>query len=314
MSDSRLRPVLSIGECMVELARGDDGRFDLACGGDTFNMAVYLARAGCQVDYGTALGDDPYSSRIIAAARSEGVGTGLIEIMRDRSAGLYLIETNAAGERTFHYWRDQSPARDLFEPGHGGTIVRAMSEAGVVLFSGITLSLYSARGLDRFADALVMARARGARIVMDGNYRPRGWRGDLERARTTFDRFWRLADLALPTLEDEAMLWGTPTPSGVIERLRGLGVREIVVKLGEDGAFAAEDAAMSPFHVPVPSKVTAVDTSAAGDSFNAAYLAQRLKGANVNDAVIAGHRLAGIVVQHRGAIAPREATEVAFDR
>src|SRR2546421_217882 len=50
--------VIAVGEVMVELARGGDGRFGMACGGDTFNTAVYLARAGLDVSYATALGDD----------------------------------------------------------------------------------------------------------------------------------------------------------------------------------------------------------------------------------------------------------------
>src|SRR5437016_4378435 len=59
MSEQRTR-VVAIGEVMIEMARGSDGRFGMACGGDTFNTAVYLARAGIDVSYATALGDDPY--------------------------------------------------------------------------------------------------------------------------------------------------------------------------------------------------------------------------------------------------------------
>ena len=106
--------VIAIGECMVELARGSDGRFGLAYGGDTFNTAVYMARGGVDVGYATALGDDPYSAGILALAETERVGTSLIEIMAGRMPGLYVIETTPEGERTFRYWRDAAAARDLF--------------------------------------------------------------------------------------------------------------------------------------------------------------------------------------------------------
>jgi 2-dehydro-3-deoxygluconokinase len=106
--------VVTVGECMVELARGSDGRFGLAYGGDTFNTAAYLARAGVPVSYATAVGDDPYSAGILELARQEGVGTDLVVILKGRMPGLYLIETNS-GERTFWYWRDRAAARDLFE-------------------------------------------------------------------------------------------------------------------------------------------------------------------------------------------------------
>jgi 2-dehydro-3-deoxygluconokinase len=78
--------------------------------------------------------------------------------------------------------------------------------------------------------------------------------------------------------------------------------------MGAEGAVVSEAPGVPEVVVPVPERVVAVDTSAAGDSFNAGYLASRMKGSPAYAAVLAGHRLAGVVVQHRGAIAPREAT------
>ena len=103
--------VVSVGECMVELARGPDGRFGLAYGGDTFNAAVYMARSGAEVAYATALGDDAYSDGIRALAQAEGVAGDLIATKPGRMPGLYMIETAASGERSFAYWRDRAPAR-----------------------------------------------------------------------------------------------------------------------------------------------------------------------------------------------------------
>ena len=107
--------VICVGEVMVEFARGSDGRFGFGCGGDTFNTAVYLARAGIDVAYATALGDDPYSDGMMALAAAEGVNGDLVLRVPGRLPGLYLIETDARGERQFYYWRDTSPARELFE-------------------------------------------------------------------------------------------------------------------------------------------------------------------------------------------------------
>lgn len=298
---------IAIGECMVELSRGPDGRFGLAYGGDTFNTAVYLARAGVPTTYATALGDDPYSASILDLAASEGVATDLIPRVAGRMPGLYLIETNAAGERTFHYWRDRSPARELFEGRGGEKIADAMAAAGLVYVSGITLSLYSAPGLDRLEAALADARAAGARIAMDGNYRPRGWHGDRERARAVMARFWRLADIGLPTFDDETMLWDDVSPATTIVRLQSFGLEEIAIKCGGEGAIVAAGDGATAETVPVPAPVDPIDTTAAGDSFNAAYLAARRLGRSPREAALAGHRLAAVVIRHRGAIAPREA-------
>src|SRR5829696_8582438 len=121
MNDKR-NGVVCVGEVMVELARGSDGRFSLGSGGDTFNTAIYLARAGIGVSYATALGDDPYSDQILALATAESVGSDLVVRVPGRLPGLYIIETDENGERRFHYWRDNSPARELFELSDWGRI------------------------------------------------------------------------------------------------------------------------------------------------------------------------------------------------
>jgi 2-dehydro-3-deoxygluconokinase len=298
--------VVSVGECMVELTRGSDGQFGLAYGGDTFNTAVYMARAGANIAYATALGDDPYSDGIRAAAVAEGVGCDLMGRLPGRMPGLYMIETTPAGERSFWYWRDRAAARDLFDGQHAADAVAGISAARLVYFSGVTLSLYNSVSLDVFAVALDQARANGATVAMDSNYRPRGWGGDIERARATFTRFWRLADIAMPTFDDEQALWNDPTPQATADRLSALGPAEIVVKNGSGGAIVRD--ANTETHVACPRAVEPIDTTAAGDSFNAGFLTRRLSGDDPAKAAEFGHRLAGIVIQHRGAIVPKSAT------
>lgn len=304
MSEPRNR-VVSIGEVMVELSRGPDGRYGLAFGGDTFNTAVYLARAGVEVSYATALGDDPYSDGIVALAAAEGVGHDLIQRLPGRMPGLYMIETDAQGERRFFYWRDTSPARDLFELPQWNQIAEALIGAKLVYFSGITLSLYSNAGVGRFLAVLELARQQGVKVAFDGNYRPRNWRGDIGRTRAVFNEALKRVDIALPTFEDEAMLWGDANPDATVARLQAFGIGEIVVKNGPSGAVVAAGGEREL--VPCPEVVVPVDTTAAGDSFNAAYLAARLGGNAPVAAATSAHALAGAVIRHRGAIMPRSA-------
>jgi 2-dehydro-3-deoxygluconokinase len=298
--------LVSIGECMIELSRQPDGRFSLAYGGDTFNTAVYAARLGLSASYAMALGDDPYSDGIIAAGAAESVDMTAIPRLKGRVPGLYIIETDARGERSFFYWRDAAPARVLFELPERQTVVDAMTRARLVYFSGITLSLYGEAGLDAFEAALRAAKAAGARIAFDGNFRPRGWRHDLDRARTVFARFLPMVDIALPTFDDEQALWGDATPPATLDRLSGLGIATVAVKNGREGALVSGQG--QTVAVPVPRQVQPVDTTAAGDSFNAAFLAALLRGATPAAAARFGHDLAAIVIGHRGAIVPRDAT------
>jgi 2-dehydro-3-deoxygluconokinase len=302
MSESTAR-VVTIGEVMIEMTRGNDARYSLGYGGDTFNTAVYLARAGVPVAYATALSDDPYSDGALAFAGAEGVATDLILRPAGRMPGLYLIETDAAGERRFYYWRDTSPARDLFELAEWPRIAENLVSSRLIYFSGITLSLYSNIGLGRFLAVLEMAREKGVKIAFDGNYRPRGWKGDLPRTRTVFMEALKRVDLALPTFEDEALLWGDSSPEATVDRMQAFGISEIVVKNGPNSALVAVQANRE--FVPVPEVVKPIDTTAAGDSFNAAYIAARLSNEAPIAAVGIAHRLAGQKILHRGAIMPR---------
>jgi 2-dehydro-3-deoxygluconokinase len=219
-----------------------------------------------------------------------------------------MIETNAAGERAFNYWRDAAPARELFELADWSRIAESIMAARIVYFSGITLSLYSNNGLGRFLAVLEMARQKGVKVVFDGNYRPRNWKGDIARTRTVFTEALKRVDIALPTFDDEALLWGDSSPQATVERLQSFGIGEIAIKNGPNAALVAAGGHQD--YIAVPDVVQPVDTTAAGDSFNAGYMAARLSGGNPADAATSGHQLASEVIQHRGAIMPRNAAAV----
>jgi len=260
------------------------------------------------VAYATALGDDPHSDAIISMATAEGIKTDLILRVPGRLPGLYMIETDKKGERRFRYWRGEAPARELFELPEWNRIAQAMLGARLIFFSGITLSLYTNTGLGRLFATVEMARQQGAKVAFDCNFRPVGWKGDLPRARTVFMEALKRADVALPTYDDEAVLWGDPSPEATVERMQAFGIGEIVVKNGPNTALVAaggQQEFVAPVEVAEP-----VDTTAAGDSFNAAYMAARLQGENPAAAASAGHKLAAEKVRHRGAIMPRSTAGV----
>jgi 2-dehydro-3-deoxygluconokinase len=307
MTESAKRAVC-IGEALVELARGADGRFALASAGDTFNTAIYLARAGVPVALASALGDDPFSDAIVSLAQAEGIATDLILRAPGRLPGLALVDQDNKGERRVHYWREAAPTRELFELPQWSAMAESLVKARLIYFTGITLSLYSNVGLGRFFATIELARGNGAKIAFDGNFRPHGWGGDLSRTRTVFAEALKRVDIALPAYDDEAVLWGDPSPEATIERLQAFGVAEIVVKNGPNSALVAASGERDA--VPVPEVVVPVDPTAAGDGFNAGYLAARLAGSGPLAAANAAHKLAGQVIRHRGSIVPRTGAAV----
>jgi 2-dehydro-3-deoxygluconokinase len=304
MTNTSKPRIACLGECMIELREQADGLLSRGFGGDTLNTAVYLARLGVAVDYVTALGDDPHSDEMLQAWAAEGVGTSLVARVPGALPGLYLIQTDDKGERRFSYWRDSAPVRRLFDLPETARIEAGLAGADLLYLSGITLSLFRGPSRERLFAALERLRAGGGRIVFDSNFRPRGW-PDREEARAAYARILGISDTVLAGIEDFTLLDGETSPAALIARLREAGVGEAVVKLAEPGAIAVS--AREERLVPVPEAVTPVDTTAAGDSFAAAYLAARLGGAPPVAAILAGHRLAGAVIRHPGAIIPRAA-------
>jgi 2-dehydro-3-deoxygluconokinase len=302
MSEQTGRAVC-VGEALIELKRGGDGRFALSCGGDTFNTAVYLARAGIDAGFATAIGDDPYSDGMLALAAAEGIATKLVLRVPGRLPALCLVEGGPGGERNVRYWREAAPVHELFELPDWMRLAEGLVDAELIYFSGITLSLLSTNSIGRFLAVLEVARQQGAKVAFDGNFRPRGWKGDLPRTRNVFIETLKRVDIALPTFDDEAVLWGDPSPEATVARLQAFGIGEIVVKNGPNSALVATAGAQD--FVPVPEVLVPVDATAAGDGFNAGYLTARLSGSEPMHAAAAAHRLAGHVIRHPGALVPR---------
>ena len=302
-----LTRVACIGECMIELSELGDGRLSRTHGGDTLNTAVYLARLGVQVDYVTALGDDPFSEEMLAGWRREGVGTAHVLRLPGRLPGLYLIRRDARGERSFFYWRDRAPARELFALPETPAIVEALTGFGLLYFSGITLSLYGEAGRERLFAALERTRARGGRVAFDTNFRPRGW-PDRAVAQAAYRRAIDFADFVLASTEDLELLFGAEYLAEVLPRA---AAAEVVLKLPRPACRVLAPGTDVVVEAAPVSDV--VDTTAAGDSFAAAYLAARLNGANPAAAARAGHELAGTVVRYPGAIIPPAAMPAAVE-
>jgi 2-dehydro-3-deoxygluconokinase len=300
--------VASIGECMIELRHRSATVLDLAYGGDTLNTAVYLARLtgdrDVRVDYISALGDDAYSDGMLAMWRDERIGVDLIARLPRRLPGLHTIRTDARGERSFTYWRSASAARDMLRGARAEQIAAALTGYDLLYLSGITLSILDPEQRASLVAIADVVRAHGGRVAFDGNYRPVGW-PDPDVAHAAFDQMLERVDIALPTLDDEQALFGVKDARKAAERLHRLGVAEVAIKRGQAGCFLSS--ARFTGEIPAEPVEVVVDSTAAGDSFNAGYLAARLLGADPPHAARLGNRLAARVIAYPGAIIPAAA-------
>jgi len=219
---------------------------------------------------------------------------------------LYVIETDSTGERTFYYWRNDAAARYWLDSPQSEEICQKLAEFDYLYLSGISRALLSEESRDRLMTLLKACRSRGGKVIFDNNYRPRLW-ASKDQTQAAYNAMLSCTDIAFLTLDDEDMLWGQTPYDEVIARTHALGVSEVVVKRGADSCIgsSAEGELHDVPAVKLP-KEKVIDTTAAGDSFSAGYLAVRLTGGSAAEAAVRGHETASTVIQHRGAIIPRE--------
>jgi len=298
-------PVITlIGECMVELREEADGRLSRGFGGDVLNTAVYLSRLfgpHGSVRFATIMGDDPYSNELINAWDCEGVNCELVGRKKDSRSGLYIIQTDESGERSFHYWRSVAPAREFMNSDWQDLQNKTFDSEWIYL-SGISIAILGDEGRERLLAALNDAKDKGKKIVFDGNYRPILW-NNKAIIKNWYEKFWTLSDIALAGTEDESHVFGDKSAEETLKRLVGYGIPEVVVKQGTGPILLA--GAEGQAYVPILAASDVIDTTAAGDSFNAGYLFGRLTGQNMSSSAQIGAVLSATVIQYPGAIIPR---------
>ncbi|CDN48778.1 sugar kinase [Neorhizobium galegae] len=292
--------LLSIGECMVELSQAGEGLLRKGFAGDTFNTAWYARAclpAEWSVDYFTAVGDDPLSTEMLSMMRDAGIGTGFIRRIEGKTPGLYLI-TLKNGERTFSYWRDTAAAKKLADdPDH---LRSAIEAADILYFSGITLGILSPEAIETLLSELRRAKASGKTVAFDPNIRPRLW-PNRDYMLQTIEAGARAASLVLPSFDDETTHFGDATVADTIAHYHRLGVENVVVKNGADGATLSF-AGTASIHVPSVKAAQLVDTTSAGDSFNGAFLSRLVRGIPPAQAAAYGASVASVVIGHHGAL------------
>lgn len=289
--------IICIGECMVEMSPQGGGLFARGFAGDTFNTAWYARQLGgpdLAVHYMTALGDDAVSAEMEAFFRGAGI-VPEVRVIRGSTVGLYMISLKD-GERSFSYWRNTSAARQMADDLQE---IPGARPGDTLFFSGITAAILPPKGRANLLDALARAREAGAKVVFDPNLRPRLWPDTGAMTRAIMDCAAH-ADIALPSYEDEAEFFGDADKAATAERYLSAGAGLAVVKDGPGSVLIATPETrdeVRPDRVERP-----VDTTAAGDAFNAGFLVNLLRGATPAEAVRAGCVLSARVIAQPGAL------------
>ncbi|MEH6445738.1 MAG: sugar kinase [Oceanospirillaceae bacterium] len=302
--------VVSLGECMLEVKIQNYPQALFGFGGDTFNTAYYLTLLGIDCAYATALGTDKQSQWLLEQWNSLGIDTRLVRQIPDKSPGIYTIQTDRQGERSFNYWRENSAARSLLNDFDLAVWLQHFEEVKLFYLSLISVAVLAEQGRDNLLILLAALQEREVHIAFDNNYRPALWQ-DAQQALFWQQQILPFVDTYLPSLEDEASLYSLNKADheALVQHFHALAVANIVIKNGAQSCTILWEGHSKT----LPTKnLMPVDSTAAGDSFNAGFLAAKLRGYDGEKAVKVGHDLASQVIMQPGALVAKNNLELAL--
>jgi 2-dehydro-3-deoxygluconokinase len=289
--------LVAIGEPLVEFNQtgADDGRQYLqGFGGDTSNAAIAAARQGARTAYFTRLGDDEFGRMCLALWTREGVDAGTVQLDAQAPTGLYFVTHGAQGH-AFTYRRGGSAASRMRPRDIPQALIR---RSRILHVSGISQAI-SEDATAAVRHAVEVARAAGTQVAYDPNLRLALW--PLERAREVILATMPLADCFLPSLDDVRALSGRDAPHDILDWCHAHGARQVVLKIGPQGAIVSRDGARTPI---APCRVEAVDATGAGDCFDGTLLARWAAGDALPQAARHASVAAALATTGYGAVAP----------
>ena len=298
--------IVVMGECMLELSPTDTGFYKPSFAGDVYNTAVYLKRILAEqadISILTAIGNEHLSEQMLSTFKQEKLNTTFVSRVADKEIGAYLIQISAEGERSFSYWRDSSAAKVMMSNLADDQQARLIAETDIFYFTGISLAILTPEDREIFWQLLAKLKAAGTRIVFDSNYRAKLWSSKQEAVKQ-FEYAFTYSDLVFPGMEDFTCLYGINNYQAIADYLKPFNIAEIIIKNGVEPMLSISRAGQS--YQAVTKVENVVDTTSAGDSFNAGYIVAKYHGLLSEQAMAYASKLAAVVIQHRGAIIDNE--------
>ncbi len=286
--------LICIGEPLLEFNQQSNGQYLMGHGGDTSNCAIAAARQGAKVGYFTQLGKDAFGKSFLDLWQSENIDTSYIKQIDHAHTGIYFVTHNENGHE-FSYFRANSAA-SLMTPQ--SLPVEALQNVKILHVSGISQAI-SGTAADTVFKAIEIVKNAGGRISYDTNLRLKLW--PLERCKAVTHAAMSQCDIALPGLDDAIQLTGLSSPDDIVDFYLKLGASIVALTLGHKGTLVATKCKRK---LIAGKKVDAVDATAAGDTFDGAFLARLIEGDDPFDAAEYANAAAALSTMGYGAVAP----------
>lgn len=298
-----MNSIYFLGECMVELRQTNRTTMAQSFAGDVYNSAVYIKRCFPNIHSAmlSVVGHDQLSHNMLHAFASEQLDTKLVLHHDNKAPGMYLVETDDTGERSFTYWRNESAARTVVSFLNQQTM-QELAKADYLFFSGISLAVIEQDARALFWQKVLWLKQQGVKIIFDPNFRARLWHNNQE-AKVQFEQAFNHSDIVLPGIEDFEALYGFTSAIEIIDFLAPFNIDETVIKNGPESVVTVQNNQQQTHAITPVNNV--VDTTSAGDAFNGVYLGARFSQQSIKASVQLAAKAAGIVIQNPGAITPR---------
>ena len=299
------------GECMIEVSGSTDNldknqtKMNLNFGGDTFNAAVYFSRLTknkINTFYYTGLGQDHLSEMMIKRFKYENLKTDLIQIVEDKQPGLYSIQTDIKGNRSFSYWRNDSAAKKMIEKCDLNKMVKLINNSELFYYTGISLGILKQKDQNKLIDL-----SRKSKITaFDFNYR-NSFHGNKVKSQSLFKKSNLGSNINFISFDDIIEIFGKSDPIQFINTFKTKD--NIIILKHFEKIFYSEFNKIGSINIPI---IKAIDTTAAGDSFNGSFLAYHLKNENlsIEEKILMSHNITKNVIKYRGAIIPKSKMKI----
>lgn len=292
--------IVALGEPLLEFNALETGglrdvrKYEVGWGGDTSNYSIAARRLGGDVGYICRIGDDEFGKVLLDLWQREGVDSNHVIVEENGYTGIYFI-SRQGDDHEFTYYRQNSAASHFSMADVPADYIR---QAKIFHTSGISQAI-SASCREAIFHAIDLAKEGDTLISYDPNVRFALWKPELGR-RIIWETI-RQADLVMPSLEDARLLTELTEPRAIVQELLASGPKVVALKLGGEGALVANQDIIE--HVP-PFKVDVVDTTGAGDTFDAAFAVRYLAGHDLIECAIFANAAASLVAAGMGAVLP----------
>ena len=267
-------------------------------GGDTYNSAIYFSRLTnnkTNTFYSTALGKDNFSKKMISRFKNENIKCDYIRTDGENPPGLYSIEINEKGERSFSYWRDQSPSKYIFLGSKGKKLVKDINNADVFYYTGISAGILD----EKQRKDLIKIGSTATICGFDFNYRSQ-LHYNKKVSQLLFNEINNRVDIHFVSFDDARELFKIKNPLEIFEIINEKK-NLILIRYKNSIIFKNKQQEIKTVTVP---HGEVVDTTAAGDAFNGSFLAimNNNKNVPVEENILISHSVTREVIKHRGAI------------